>query len=494
MKKMLYFALAGLALLACKKEVIAPVVVEDKAEESGSYTFTINASVTDDLTKTAYAGEKTFSWSANDEIDVVFHKTDGLVVGDDIIFCTLKTTAGGTTAAFSGTVPNGYAIGASSNEGGMKWAFYPAGDHVWDYTNHRPKYNIPEVTDFTTADHVSANIPMAAVSSNGTSYSFYHIACPYKISFSNVDATKVRFTVTHSATHKMSGIFSIENSSSDAGLWADYADAGAANQSVSYIKNVTSKSVDFYFSIPRYGESSGFQPTITLIDEATGYILYKKTAKANWTAEATLSPLYNRIVALPAIPAPGAGKPIISAFLGDSFNWADVDMNPSTPAIKDSFSGDGAGRILDWKAYSDATNIYFFYRMDAALAKSRGKYSEYILTGFDTAEGGETDSSYGGLGDGLEARSLTYPLKNDAGSAVTFYSPSSPCSENTIIYPINKTSVGKATTNGALGGAYVFVEICIPRNKIGSPANGTIRVVHACASAVCASQNITLTD
>lgn len=486
MKRIICIAMACVAIFACNRMSVEVTPFEANNEQ-GTYIFTLTATAADELTKTAYADEKTFSWSANDEISVVFHKTDDKVDGDDIIFVNLKTTAGGTTASFTGTVPNGYEVGASDTEGGVKWALFPAGDHVWDGTNHKPKFVIPDVTDFTVSGaHFSVNIPMAAKGDGENNFVFNHIACAYKISFKELDATKVKLKVTHSASHKLSGTFSME--SSNGGLWAQ-GSSTESDKSVSFIRNVAGDhTVDFYFTIPRYGESSGFQPTITLTDETSGYTLYQKTAKQNWTATDGLEPAYDRMVILPAIPASGVGKPFTSAFLAADFNWADVDMDPATPTTKDAFPGDGT-KMISWKAYSDATNVYFFFQLSAAKVKDDGQYSAYLATGFDTAEGG-ADASYG-LGGGFEARALSFPFHHDAKAPITFQSTASPKSESTILCPLSGESLGKVATNGACGGAYAFVEICIPRAKIGNPT-GEITVRHAYGYTASAAQTITL--
>lgn len=367
MKKLTMIVFAGVVLLACNKRLAIPDPQEN-VNEPGTYIFTLKASVADDLTKTSYADEKTFSWSANDEISVVFHKV-GEVVGDDIIFVDLKTTVGGTTADFSGTVPNGYEIGASDTEGGVKWALFPAGAHTWNTTNHRPNFVIPEVTDFTTPGaHFSTNIPMYAEGDGENNFTFNHIACAYKFTFSNLDATKVRLKVTHNTTHKLSGSFPLNAN----GKWyAQYASLGSANQSVSYITNVSAKTAVFYFCIGKDSESS-FQPTITLYDETTGNILYRATAKAVWGGNDALKPLYDRMVILPSIPAPGTGTPFISQF---NINWGSQGV-----------SADGEDAFRTIKAFADEDYLYLYLdivKSDLTLSGYYHKIRFYLSDGSD---------------------------------------------------------------------------------------------------------------
>ena len=58
---------------SCNKENSTPVQVE---ETTGWHTVTLNASVDSEITKTAYAGDKTFSWSEGDQISVLFHNPE----------------------------------------------------------------------------------------------------------------------------------------------------------------------------------------------------------------------------------------------------------------------------------------------------------------------------------------------------------------------------------------------------------------------------------
>lgn len=359
MKKLFLITLTVITIAACSK-VADQVVPEVQTPSPGKYIFTLKASVAD-LTKTSYEGERYFSWDAHDKISVLFHD------GETHRFYDLETVAGaahGESAVFSGEIDEGFTLGASETDGGKQWALYPAGSHTWDSANDRPVYNIPEVTDFTVADHISSNIPMAySKGSSTTNFSFVPIACPYKISFKNVDVSKVRLTVTHSSTHKMSGNFTMENSSSNAGLWAQ--GSSGSDQSISYIKNVAGdKTVSFYFSIPRWGESS-FRPIITLKDESTGYILYYAQATKEWVGDEDLAPSHERMVVLPAIPASGTGSPFVSAY---GRNWGAVS------AVADGSTADGKDAIIQIKADADASYLYLYFAVNAARMHSDASY------------------------------------------------------------------------------------------------------------------------
>ena len=111
-----FLLMAAAAVAACQpKENIEEPALE------GSYIYTLNASAPE-VTKSDYDASGAFSWSASDQISVLFHK------GDDNKFFTLSNTSGaGASATFSGAIDAGYEIGASTD--GTQWALYPAGSH-----------------------------------------------------------------------------------------------------------------------------------------------------------------------------------------------------------------------------------------------------------------------------------------------------------------------------------------------------------------------------
>ncbi|MBR4734631.1 MAG: hypothetical protein IK052_00930 [Bacteroidales bacterium] len=345
MKKIVLILLAITALFACSKEISKEEVgfdIDNLTE--GQYVFTITASV-EDLTKTSYAGETDFSWDAHDKISVLFHN------GETHKFYPLETVSGadhGKSAVFRGVIDSGYEVGASDTEGGVKWALYPAGNHTWNTTNHRPNFVIPNVTDFTTADHISSNIPLYA-QGDGSSYTFSPLAGAYKITFTDIDASKVRFIVTHNQTHQLSGTFPISTDETNYYWWAQYASVGSANQSIAIIKDVVTKSATFYFFCGIKDEGA-FQPTVTLKDETTGYTIYRGTAKTAWSSDA-LKPIANRIVVLPSIPAPGEGTPFISSY---GINWLSASGVAGSTA-----PGNDAVKRLKYSATSSKLYLYF---------------------------------------------------------------------------------------------------------------------------------------
>ena len=480
MKQLVYiFALAGIVAVACSKEIPTTQI----EEPAGTYTYVINASVDSEVTKTAYENDKTFSWSKGDQISVLFHN------GDDNQFFTLTAlNGGGASTRFQGEITTGYTIGASDD--GTKWALYPANaNHVYDATaaSDKVKFYIPGETDFTAAGaHYSVNMPMEARGDADDNFTFRGLTACYKFTFTGLTGvSKVKLTVENTGNgYYLSGRSPIRGSADDYYLQM-YEDSGS--KSISIIDKVSSGTATFYVHA-RCWEALKSAIVLENMDAGDNYenIIYK--ASSTGTGLTGIAQARIGIVPSLDVSSYGVGVPFWSSF---GVNWASIDMYPSDDS-KDAFPGDG-GRTVEWKATSDATNIHFYFKTIASVAKTRGQWESYLVTGFDT-DNDETTGSAGsyGLGDGFEARSIAFPFKNDAGSDVTFRLPTAPNSSSKIECPIG-TNLATVATNGGLKGDYAYVEIRIPRDKIGSPASGaTIRVRQAYGSAASAAQTITL--
>ncbi len=139
---------------------------------------TLKASAPDAETKTDYSSTGEFSWSEGDAISVLFHN------GDKNKFFTLTTTGSGATADFSGTIDEGYIIGASDGTDTDKkiWALFPASDNHTYSVGSNPTFFIPSETDFTASGaHFSANLPLYAFSASDESVlSFAHLTGAFK--------------------------------------------------------------------------------------------------------------------------------------------------------------------------------------------------------------------------------------------------------------------------------------------------------------------------
>lgn len=490
MRKLTFFlaVVAGVATISCNKLTDA-----SESTQSENYIFTIKANFPEDESvKTTYAGDKTFSWSAGDQISVLFHK------GDENKFFTLTNETGAAaTATFSGEIEAGYEIGASDGEH-VKWALFPASDaHTYTAGETNPvSFNEIAENDFTAVGaHFSVNIPMYAHGDGSDNFAFKHLTGVYKITFNGIPATVTKVKLT--AENIGNGYYLSGNSPIKLDGSTYYLDCynGSGSKVASWTNAVNSGEVTFY--IP-YRAWERLQPSFVLQNmtegEKKGFTIKEFTASAaiGSGVDGTKANLEKMII-LPTydLSAYGEGVPFISKL---GVNWATIDMYP-TDDLKDAFPGDGT-RIVDWKATSDATNIYFFYKITASVPYTSGVWGSYINTGYDLDNNNATGGDPGySLGAGMEAYSIIYPFTNAANSPVTFRAGVR--SDNkTKTYSgseFTQTSSSEVATYGSLVGDFAYVESSVPRTRLGSPAaSSTIRVMHSFGYTNTAAQTITL--
>ena len=346
MKKLFtLLAFVGLLTLSCSKSEI-----KENRIQNGTYEFTIKASMDAELTKTAYAGNSTFSWSAGDQISVLFN--DG--AGNNKFYTLTAASGGSSSADFSGTIDAGWSLGASDT--GKEWALFPANaGHTYNTTTHLPLFCIAGETDYT-ASHFSANIPMAAEGDGLGNFAFKHMTGVYKFTFTDVDASKVKFVVKNNGSRPLSGIIPVNVDGST--NYLNYTASGAVGSStITFIENVDGKTATFY--VPYQSWRSDCRPTITLINMDDGsykdYTILNKTATAALT-EANLSKMH----VLPSKSAPGNGVPMISRF---GIDWFGVGVQTVAGSTYQSGSDDFTA-IKTLKVSSTAGYLFLFLEVD----------------------------------------------------------------------------------------------------------------------------------
>ena len=454
MKKYLpMMVLLGLISFSCNKAVVTE---EPQPVEPGYYTFVLKATVDQGLTRTEYADDEvTFSWSDDDEISVLFHN------GEEHKFFTLTASEGGSaTASFTGEIENGFELGASEAEGGEAWALFPASDeHSWNTEKHLPDfYQAPE-TDFTES-HFSANIPMYAVGDGEGSFSFKYLTSCYKFTFTDVNVSKVKFSVHSSGSGGwyLSGKSPIKPDGSS--YYLQCYD-GEGTRDISFIEEVEDETAVFY--VPFRGWEP-FTPEITLVDMDTNAELLHVTAK-----EALNSAAFGYLVVLPAKSLADVYIPAI-AINGDMSDWDDQTV------------GEGSNDyILEWKYASDENNVYFMYKVDKSLIQYSGtsyNWGSYIFVGFDVDNDDATpgEVSIGsGITGGYEAMASVYPWRGtEEGSPECFKGEEK---QGSIQCPFG-TEKGHVMVAGSFDGDYCYIETSIPRELIGYPS-GEITVNHS---------------
>ena len=488
MKKILipFMAFAAILAVSCNKVNS----VGETAVTPGWHKVSINADTfipADDVeTKTAYASDRYFSWTTGDKISVLMNN------GTTNRFFTLEATSGGSaTASFSGEVLDGYDYFGSVADG-TKWALYPASDnHEYHEEWTEPKaykilFDLPREIDLST--NFSANIPMKAIGDGENHYSFSPISATFKFTFKvAAGISKVKLTVSRSDGYSLSGMMPLRTDSGDFLAFEIREGRGTVYGDVSITRSVETVGSDrvatFYVPYRIYQDLK--TPTIALRNADNGYTLFSETATKNLTASDQ-----NRLTIVPTadLTAKGLGSPI----LGTGIDWSAVDMYP-LDGEKEYFPS-SSSKITAWKFKSDATNVYFFYKIPSTM--DRAHSGGYIVASFDTDNDPDTGGNPGyGHGAGMEYFNYCYPFTNASGNPVAFAwgvsngSPANKAWDGSAFASSGATAI----TYGAIMDGDIYVETVLPRASIGSPTSGaTIRVNTSVNSYAVGAQTVTL--
>lgn len=480
------FAIAIVFTIACNKSGTLPTQDDNNL---GWHTVTLNATIDSENTKTAYAEEKTFSWTTGDKISVLMNN------GSENKFFTLEAqSAGSASTSFSGLVLDGYDY-FGSFEDGTKWALYPASDehefhNDWDgVKRYKILFHVPSEVDLST--NFSANIPMMALGDGDNNYAFTPLSSTFKFTFKVADGIdKVTLRVSRpDGSYYPSGKFPLRT---DSGYFLEYAKRdgyGEVNSEISITRSVQTVGSEhiavFYLPLRIYQALN--TPTIRLINADNGYTIYSKTVKT-LTGQAQ-----DHIIVLPTadFTAKGLGSPFV---LAAGFDWADVDMYPLDGA-KDSFPSANPDNLYEWKATSDASNVYLFYKI--AKTGDKVKSSGYITAGYDL----DNDTSTGGEKYGFTGMSYytyTYAFSNEKVYPENEVVVNTGGSTSLQYWDIGTSSWKSAagtrpSISSIIIDDYVYIESVLPRASLGSPASSTeLRIDAGLNSKPAGAQSITL--
>ena len=463
MKRIALLFMAAAVLAACQKEK------ENVAEPAapGTYTYTIEAGHGE--TRTDYAADGAFTWTAGDQISVLFNN------GTQNKFFTLTAAAPGATAVFSGEIEEGYTIGAADGTETDKkiWGLYPASDqHA--YADGAVSFYVQPSADFTQTGF-SANIPMGAQATEEGTLSFKNLASTYKFIVKGLDPSiqNVKFTVYNQSTNGLSGSWPV-SAGEDPFVNYSYASPGSANSTLTYVNEAVNGEAVFYVSCRYWGK---FQPHITIADADRDYVIQEFVANKELqpSSKSKVQPVAITVTAaLPTVMVDGVIE-----------EWDDKPVGTGSNS-----------RILEWKYASDEDNVYFLYK----IAKSEIAYSatdgynwgSYIYVAFDNDQNAATPSPDvnpgAGLTGGYEAVAGFYPWRGNVEGSPECHKGIE--TQGDIACPVG-TDTGKATIAGSFDGDYCYVEVSIPRNLIGNPT-GTINVNHSMSWSVTGEASITL--
>lgn len=485
MKKYSFILFAAFAgFISCSKETDTKV---DNAVSEQTVKETITFSAGIDFETKATLSDHNINWSSGEYIYVANDQNDEIEScsitpdGEDATKCTFTATA----VAGASTYYMLYYKGASSSSG-----------ITFDHTSGTfSGLNCENERYGAGASSSHADLVMAGKTADKTSVTMK--PCLALVKFrAHANSVASKYSGGYSGIRGLDVYMS--NGGSNLILSGDYTvNLSGSDVSVAYVDNASKKTnkrlslsglmasgTDYYLSIIPCGD----------IDKINLQFLgFNSDESVNW------GHLYYMNLSQD-----------LSVDPGDFFNFGTlnpVDLQKAydsfTPAINingdmsdwtsiGEFEGDGS-RTIKWKATSDSRNLYIYYKIAYSFAYEKGK-DGYIVACIDTDNNSSTGAagSYG-HSEGFEARAISYPFTNTANTAPTFAAPASPNGNNEIKCPISGASVGQATTGGCADASYAYVEICIPRNKIGNPASGqTIRIGVSANYTASATQTIEL--
>ena len=521
-----WLLMAAAVITACEKErVIAEPTVED-----APYVYSVKATISSDAeTRTDYDASGKFSWSAGDQISVLFND------GKSNRFFTLTTEESGATATFSGSIEAGYTIGATdgTDEDLKIWALYPASDDHSYEEGANPTFHVQPAVDFTET-HFSANIPMYDQLTAEGAFSFKNLASTYKFTVKDVDpaVNKVKFTVYNQTTYGLSGSWPIH--AGEIYLNYEYATPGSEKSTLTYINSVTDGQAVFYVSCRYWGT---FQPAITISDAENDTVLKEFTASAA-KQPTSMKKVQQISLSVSAEPkeatisaedvAVKVGKTVnIGATTNSSaaIEYASEDTDIATvsedgtvtgvavgsttitlsvPAVEGKFTAatktisvtvseasasiididgdmsdwDGIAptyesaansRIREWKYVSDSENLYFYFKM-----RKNRSYNTPLCIGFDWDDTGSY--SDGNTMTGCELVVKGKPFTNASGAqpvCVKGFDPQGSVNGTTDAAVLfawdydDGSSLDSSSSNH-------YLEVSIPRSKLPNlPAAGT---------------------
>lgn len=421
--------MAVAAFASCEKSNLN----EQKAQE-GSYVYTISAvapDMTDDSvvaqapTRTDYTDAGVFSWSAGDAISVLFHNNN---VNK---FFTLTTTESGASVKFSGSIEAGYEIGASDGDANDKkiWALFPASENHVYTAGSNPTFHLSAETDYT-ASHFSANLPMYEVLTEEGTMSFKNLCSAYKFIVSDLDVSKISFTVSNQITYALSGNIAIAEDSGGYYLNQGWSASGSSERSQTYISDVNAKTATFYVPCRHY--AAAFQPIITIKDYNTGFTIKTLTAtKATAISDkGSVKPI--------TISAPGTGSALVSAY---GINWGSVTCE----AV--GSTGDGVDAIRKIKATADDTYLYVYLEVLNERLYSNDSYTY-------------SNRSYLYVGDGSAGTSSNWTQDSQTKVEGWLKYNGVPCYINWA------NVIDNNRANGTIAGDIAYFEMAIQRSAV----------------------------
>lgn len=362
------FILAAIAAAAClwscakTEEKILPSAEEEQAAvPEGFKVITIEATRSAEQqggspasapSKTSYANEVTFSWTAGDQISVLCND------GNENFWQTFTAASTAAVSRFTATVANDVEMGPL--DGSKKVALFPASaSHVYT-SESNISFHIPAEKDFRSASggHTSADVPMFAWGDSDDNYAFANIAGAVKFSFSGVPTSTAKL-VFHNTCHlKLNGTYALSlNADAQNVSWSAANTETASEETVTMYGDVSAGNVSFY--VPYATGTLWAYNTLTLSDPATGTVFYSNNQVGQ------IAVTKNSIAVTPTLPA------VVPSFASAyGIDWSGIAAAENT--------NDTYPAITKMKATGDANYLYLYMEVDASAVVKDHVYDHYF--------------------------------------------------------------------------------------------------------------------
>lgn len=352
------FILAAIAAAAClwscaKKEEKLPPAPE------GYKIITIEATRSAEEqgpagapSKTSYAGEVTFSWTAGDQISVLCND------GNENFWQTFTAESTAAVSRFTATVADNVNMGPL--DGSKKVALFPASaNHV--YTSESDiSFHLPAEKDFrsTSGRHASADVPMFAWGDGDDNYAFANITGAVKFSFSGVPTATAKMVFRNTCHLKLNGTYPLSLSSDARNVsWSATSTETASEETVTMYGDVTSGNVSFY--VPYATGTLWAYNVLTLSDPESGTVLYNNNSVGQ------IPVTKNSIAVTPTLPI--AVPSFTSAY---GIDWSGITASEN--------ANDSYPAITKMKATGDANYLYIYMEVDASAVVKDHVYDHYF--------------------------------------------------------------------------------------------------------------------
>lgn len=305
------------------------------------------------VSKTSYANEKSFSWTAGDQISVLCNN------GSENFWQTFTAQTSAAVSRFTATVADNVEMGPLDGVS-RKVALFPASSgHVYT-SDSEISFNIPAEKDFRSASggHTSADVPMFAWGDSDDNYAFANITGAVKFSFSGVPTSTAKLVFTNTCSLKLNGTYALSLDADATNVAWSATSAGTASEStVTMYGDVSEGNVSFY--VPYATGTLWAYNVLTLSDPASGTVMYNNASVGQ------IAVTKNTISRTPTL---AVSVPSFSSAYG--IDWSGISASENANATYPA--------ITKMKATGDATYLYLYMEVDPSALVKTNAYDHYF--------------------------------------------------------------------------------------------------------------------